>query len=138
MTGHSTDIATLRKRAATGWKALGAPVPLLYDNARADLAVPASFVRFSVRPGSEEQRNLGSDRVRAEREGRVWLQIAVPIGTPDGEAWALADKAASLFVRWQSPDYAVRCWEAKTTVVADASYYVISVSVRYTSSAIGS
>lgn len=133
MSGHSTDIELLRKRAATGWKALGTPVPLLYDNARADEKVPASFIRFSVRPGSEDQRSLGNDRVRVRREGRVWVQVAIPIGHPDSEAWALVDKAKQLFARWQSADFKLRCWEADTRVFPDAKHYVVSVSIRYTS-----
>lgn len=133
MTGHSTDITALRKRAITGWKALGSPVDLLFDNGLANAKLPASFVRFSVRPGSEEQRNLGNERVRVKREGRVWLQVAIPIGNPDSEAWALVDQVKSLFARWQSPEHGLRCWEAKTTVVADTKHYLVSVSVRYTS-----
>lgn len=134
MTGHSTDITALRQRAITGWKALGTPAPLLFENDRAGAAVPASFVRFSVRPGSEEQTSLGGGRVRIQREGRVWLQIAFPVGTPDAVAWSLADKAALLFARWQSPDSALRCWEAETKVLPDTKHYIINVSVRYTSS----
>jgi hypothetical protein len=133
MTGHTTDIDALRKRAATGWKALGAPVPILYDNARADEKVPPSFVRFSVRPSREEQRSLGNERVRVKREGRVWLQVAIPKGNPDSEAWALVDKAKALFVRWQSADFNLRGWEAETKVVEDTKHYIIAVIIRYTS-----
>ncbi len=133
MSGHSTDITALRKRAVSQWKALGAPVELLFDNGRADAKVPASFVRFSVRPSSEEQRSLGNERVRVEREGRVWLQVAIPIGNPDSEAWALIDQAKSMFARWQSADIGLRCWEADTRVVEDTKHYMVSVSIRYTS-----
>lgn len=133
MTGHSVDTDALRKRAISGWKTLGTPVPLLFDNARANAVVPASFVRFSVRPSSEQQRSLGNERVRVERMGRVWLQVAIPIGNPDSEAWALADKAKSLFVRWQSPEFGIRCWEADTKVVEDTKHYIVAVSIRYTS-----
>lgn len=133
MTGHSTDIDALRKRAISGWKALGSPVPLLFDNARADATVPASFVRFSVRPGSEEQRSLGSERVRVKREGRVWLQVAIPIGNPDREAWALVDQAKSLFVRWHDTATSLRCWEADSRVSPDTKYYLVTVTIRYIS-----
>lgn len=133
MTGHSTDIEALRRRAASGWKNLGAPVPLIYDNARANAVVPASFVRFSVRPGSEEQRSLGNSRVRVQREGRVWLQVAIPIGNPDAEAWALVDQAKALFVRWRAADFNLRCWEADTKVIEDTKHYIVAVSIRYTS-----
>jgi hypothetical protein len=133
MTGHSTDIDALRKRAATGWKAIGAPVPLLYDNGRADEKTPASFVRFSVRPSSEEQRSLGNSRVRVQREGRVWLQVAIPKGNPDSEAWALVDKAKALFVRWRAADFNLRCWEANTKVIEDTKHYIVAISIRYTS-----
>lgn len=133
MIGHSTDIDALRKRAITGWKALGSPVPLLFDNARASTIVPASFVRFSVRPGSEEQRSLGNERIRVKREGRVWLQIAIPVGNPDSEAWALVDQAQSLFVRWHDTGVSLRCWEAESRVAPDTKHYVIVVTIRYTS-----
>lgn len=133
MTGHSTDIDALRKRAITGWKALGSPVPLLFDNARANATMPASFVRFSVRPGSEEQRSLGNERVRVKREGRVWLQVAIPVGNPDSEAWALVDQAKSLFVRWHDTVASLRCWEAESRVSLDIKYYLVTVTIRYTS-----
>ncbi|KKI22331.1 phage tail terminator-like protein [Sphingomonas sp. Ag1] len=133
MTGHSTDIDALRKRAITGWKSLGSPVPLLFDNNRADAKMPASFIRFSVRPGTEEQRSLGNSRVRVNREGRVWLQVAIPIGNPDSEAWALVDQAKSLFVRWRAADLNLRCWEADTRVVPDTKHYIVAVCIRYTS-----
>ena len=133
MTGHSTDIDALRKRAITGWKALGSPVPLLFDNARADATVPASFVRFSVRPGSEEQRSLGNERVRVKREGRVWLQVAIPVGNPDSEAWALVDQAKSIFARWHNENSGIRCWEAETKVAPDNKHYLVTITIRYTS-----
>lgn len=132
--GHSIDIEILRKRMATNWKALAIPgVPLLYDNAKAGTALPGTFVRFSVRPSSEIQRSLGDKRIRVVCEGRVWLQVAVPVGTPDGEAWALADKATSVFNRWTSDDGTIRCGNTKSRVVPDDKYYVISLNVFYQS-----
>jgi hypothetical protein len=120
---------------ATGWKAIGpANVPLLYDNGKAGTSLPSTFVRFSVRPSSEIQRNLGTNRVRVVCEGRVWLQVAVPVGTPDSEAWALADKASSIFNRWRTPDGALMCGEVSSTVPPDDKYYVIAVNVFYSSS----
>jgi hypothetical protein len=133
MTGHSTDIDALRKRAISAWKALGSPVPLLFDNGRADAKMPASFVSFSVRPGTEDQRSLGNQRVRVEREGRIWLQVAIPIGNPDSEAWALVDQAKSMFARWRSTDIKLRCWEADTRVVKDTKHYIVAITIRYTS-----
>lgn len=133
MTGHTTDIDALRLRAISEWKAIGSPVQLLFDNGRADAKVPASFVRFSVRPGSEEQRSLGNERVRVKREGRVWLQVAVPIGNPDKEAWALVDQAKAMFVRWHAITIGLRCWEAETKVVQDTKHYLVAISIRYTS-----
>lgn len=132
--GHSTDIELLRKRMATSWKALAVPgVPLLYDNGKAGATLPDKFVRFSVRPSIQEQRNLGNQRIRVVCEGRVWLQVAVPVGTPDADAWALADKATGIFNLWRSPDGALICGESKPTVVPDDKYYVISTSVFYRS-----
>lgn len=133
MNGHSNDITALRQRAITGWKALGTPAPLLFDNDRADAAVPASFVRFSVRPGSEEQKSLGNERVRVKREGRVWLQVAIPVGNPDSEAWILVDQVKSMFMRWHVAGSGLRCWETETKVVPDTKHYIVTVTVRYTS-----
>lgn len=132
--GHTTDIELLRKRMATGWKALAIPgVPLLYENAKAGTALPTTFVRFTVRPSSEQQTNLGSQRVRITCEGRVWLQVAVPVGMSDSEAWTIADKASSIFNLWRSPDGALRCQTIETRVVPDDKHYVIAMNVFYRS-----
>lgn len=132
--GHSTDIDLLRKRMAGNWKALALPgVPLLYDNAKAGTSLPSTFVRFSVRPSSETQRNLGNERVRVMCQGRVWIQVAVPVGTPDAEAWAIADKAAGIFARWNSPDGTLRCSVVESKVIPDDKHYVIALNVFYES-----
>lgn len=133
MTGHSTDIDALRKRAISGWKALGSPVPLLFDNARVNATVPTSFIRFSVRPSSEEQRSLGNERVRVKREGRIWLQVAIPVGNAESEAWKLLDQAKSLFVKWHDTAVSLRCWEAESRVSPDTKYYLATMTIRYTS-----
>lgn len=133
--GHSTDIDILRKRMASQWKASGDPaVPLLYDNGKAGVTPPARFVRFAVRPGSEVKSNLGSDRHRVVREGRVWVHVAIPIGEADANAWTIADKVSAVFANWNSADGALRCSEITTDVIASTTHYMIAVKVFYRSS----
>jgi hypothetical protein len=133
--GHSTDIDLLRKRMATSWKASGiAGVSLLYDNAKPNETLPTKFIRFSVRPSQELKTNLGSERNRIACHGRVWVQVVVPIGTLDGDAWLIADKVSSIFGRWRSVDGTLHCKEITTDVVPDTTNYIIAVKVFYQSS----
>lgn len=133
---HSTDIEILRKRLATQWS--GEPVPMLYDNGKAGATPPARFIRFAARPGSEKKSNLGSNRHRVVREGRVWVHVAIPIGEADASAWTIADKVSAVFANWNSPDGALRCGEITTDVIASNTHYMIAVKVFYRSNRIES
>lgn len=129
---HALDIDALRKRFATGWKAYGdKTVTVIYDNDRAGAEPPAKFISFAVRPSGEEYTNLGGERTRIHTYGRIWMQIAIPIGTPHNQAWELADKASSVFRRWRSSDGDLFCGNTETRVVTDTKHYIVTVNVKY-------
>ena len=130
--GHSTDIELLRKHMASQWT--DKSVPLLYDNGKAGATPPAKFIRFAVRPGMETKTNLGNDRHRVVREGRVWVHVAIPIGEADATAWTIADRVTAIFANWTSPDGALRCGPITTDIVASNTHYMIAVKVFYRSS----
>lgn len=129
--GHSTDIDILRKRMIALW--IDKSAPLIHDNAKAGTAPLPKFVRFAVRPGTETKSNLGNDRHRVTREGRVWVHVAIPIGEADANAWALADKVAAIFANWASPEGALRCGPITTDMVSSPTHYMIAVKVFYRS-----
>ena len=130
--GHSTDIDILRKHMIALWTDKSAP--LIHDNAKAGTAPLPRFVRFAVRPGTETKSNLGSDRHRVIREGRVWVHVAIPIGEADANAWALADKVAAVLAHWTNPDGALRCGAITTDVISSTTHYMIAVKIAYRSS----
>lgn len=129
---HALDIEALRKRFTPTWKAYGeTTVTVLYDNDRAGEEPPAKFIRFSVRPSGIEYTNLGGDRTRAHTFGRVWMQVAVPIGAHANDAWKLADKAAAIFRRWRSETGDLFCKNIETDLIQDTKHYIVNVKVSY-------
>lgn len=129
---HAKDIETLRKRFASAWTAYGEKtVTVLYDNDRAGSTPPAKFISFSVRPSGQEDAALGGELSRTHTFGRIWMQIAIPVGDASNDAWKLADKAQAIFRRWRSPEYDLSCGTSETRVVNDAKHYIVNVNIKY-------
>nr|WP_256869312.1 phage tail terminator-like protein [Sphingobium lactosutens] len=128
----------MTKRLETEWAGPSGDktAPLLYENSAASATIPAKFIRLHVRPGTQQKRNLGNDRHRVERTGRVWVHVAIPKTTATGIAWSLSDKVSSIFANWTSPDGSLRCGEIITDVVESKDHYMIAVKITYSSSRI--
>lgn len=133
---HLKDINLLSKRLETEWAGLAGDktVPLLNENSAAAATIPPKFIRLHVRPGSQKKRNLGNNRNRVERTGRVWVHVAIPKASASGIAWSLSDKVSAIYANWTSPDGYLRCGEITTDVVESKDHYMIAVKVSYSSS----
>lgn len=132
---HIADIKLLTKQLESQWATAAGDksVVLLFENAAAAATQPTKFIRLHVRPGSEKKTNLGNNRHRIEREGRVWVHVAIPKATSSDIAWAIAGKVSAIYSSWRSPDGYLRCDEIVTDVVPSDTHYMIAVKVHYRS-----
>lgn len=133
---HLVDIKLLTKRLETEWAADAGDksAVLLLENDKAAAKPPTKFIRLHVLPGSETKKNLGSNRHRVERMGRVWVHVAIPKAASTDVAWLIAGKVSAILSNWQSPDGHLRCGVVETEHVDSPDHYMIAVKVHYQSS----
>lgn len=70
------------------------------------------FVRFSIVPGARQRTTIGGGPIHIHQLGRVWLQILIPKGDGDADAYRLADTFNAIFLDWKSADGCVRTYES--------------------------
>lgn len=118
------DIATIRERFIAEWD--DEAVQTIHANEGVDPDETKPYVRFIINPGAK--RLIARPSVYSQL-GRVWLQILVPAGNGDADAYELADKFIAVFHEWRSEDGCLRTNEGDTTTIPNGQNEMFQVNV---------
>lgn len=122
----TADIIALSDRFLSEWNDL---TPVAMEGLPALPEQDDAWVRFTIRPGRQNHGNLGR---LYEQQGRVWLQVFVPVAEGDGLAYELADRFIEIFRSYREGN--LICSTPDMNVVGeDGNWLQVNVSIFWRS-----
>lgn len=110
-------------------------LPVAWPNMKFEPPAEAAWCRFSIVQAEARQIEIGGINNEARAEGRVFVQVFVPVGTGDKVARQHCDVAANIFKTHKTLTTPEGCVRFRRPVIRDigaaGAHYQFNVAIPY-------